>query len=87
MEGVLEGLCSAVSLLQGHSGQLLQDAELAQGLLQFWDGICCLLSAQAKPSHWVQQLLKALKLFEPEARTAAAGHVLVSCNNLFIRIC
>ena len=78
MEGVLEGLCNAISLLHGHLGQLLQDTVLAQGLLQFWDGICCLLSAQAKPSHWLQQLLKALKLFEPEARAAAEGHVLVS---------
>ena len=80
MEGVLEGLCSAIGLMHGHCGQLLEDAELARGLLQLWDGVCCLLSAQAKPSHWLQQLLKALKLFEPEARTAAAGHVLVSYN-------
>ncbi len=78
MEGVLEGLCNAISLLHGHLDQLLQDTALAQGLLQFWDGICCLLSAQAKPNHWLQQQLKALKLFEPEARSAAAGHVLVS---------
>ena len=75
VEGVLEGLCSAISLLHG---QPLQDAVLAQGLLRFWDGICCLLSAQAKPAHWLQQLLKALKLFEPETRSAAAGQVVVS---------
>ncbi len=78
VEGVLEGLCNAISLLHGHTGQPLQDTALAQGLLQFWDGICCLFSTQAKPNHWLQQLLKALKLFEPEARAAAAGHVLVS---------
>lgn len=78
MEGVLEGLCSAVSVFHGRLGQPLRDVALAQGLLQFWDGICCLLSAQAKPNHWLQQLLKALKLFEPEARSTAAGHVLVS---------
>ena len=50
---------------------------LAQGLLQLWDGICCLLSAQAKPRHWQQQLLRALKLFNAETRSTAADRVLV----------
>lgn len=97
MEGVLEGLCSAIGLRHGHSGQpkqppgqsghsgqALQDVELAQGLLQLWDGICGLLSAQAKPGHWLQQLLKALKLFTPEARSAAAAHVLVSIRIVYM---
>ncbi|CAL5220033.1 g1979 [Coccomyxa viridis] len=85
VEGVLEGLCNAISLLHGHLDQLLQDTALAQGLLQFWDGICCLLSAQAKPNHWLQQQLKALKLFEPEARSAAAGHVLETSSSIAMR--
>ena len=82
---MLEGLCSAISFWHGHSrGQgkqaaqeLLQDAGLAQGLLQLWDGVCCLLAAQAKPRHWQQQLLKALKLFTAETRSFAADCVLV----------
>ena len=78
MEGVLTGLCNAISTFHGCLGEPLEEAALAQGLLQFWDGICCLLSAQAKPNHWLQQLLKALKLFEPEARSAAADRALVS---------
>ena len=90
MEGVLEGLCSAISLWHGHSRERneqsaqepLQDVGLAQGLLQLWDGICCLLSAQAKPRHWQQQLLKALKLFTPETRTTAADRVLVMLPSL-----
>ena len=85
MEGVLEGLCSAISLWHGHSRgrgeqavqEPLQDVGLAQGLLQLWDGVCCLLSAQAKPRHWQQQLLKALKLFTAETRSTAADRVLV----------
>ena len=85
MEGVLEGLCSAISLWHGHSERQgeqpaqepLQDVGLAEGLLQLWDGVCCLLSAQAKPRHWQQQLLKALKLFTAETRSTAADRVLV----------
>ena len=85
VEGVLEGLCCAIGLWHSHSrGQgeqaeqePLQDAGLAQGLLQLWDGICCLLSAQAKPRHWQQQLCKALKLFTAETRSTAADRVLV----------
>ena len=82
VEGVLEGLCNAVVLLHGHASELLQNAALVQGMLQFWDGVCCLLLAQAKPSHWLQQLLKALKLFEPVARSKAAGAMLVSAQGL-----
>ena len=77
VEGVLEGLCNAIGLWHGHSGQLLAEQGLARGLLQLWDGICCLLSAQAKPNHWLQQLLKALKVIAPEARSTAADLVVV----------
>lgn len=77
VEGVLEVLCNAIGLWHRHSGQLLAEQGLARGLLQLWDGICCLLSAQAKPDHWLQQLLKALKSFAPEARSTAADWVVV----------
>ncbi len=80
VEGVLEGLCNAIGLWHGHSGQFLAEEALARGLLQLWDGICCLLSVQAKPHHWLQQLLKALKVFTPEARSTAGDWVVVrSC--------
>ena len=85
VEGVLEGLCSAIGRWHSHSrGQgeqaaqePLQDVGPSQNLLQLWDGICCLFSAQAKPRHWQQQLLKALKLFTAETRSTAADRVLV----------
>lgn len=74
---MLEGLCNAIGLWHGHSGQLLAEEVVARGLLQLWDGICCLLSAQAKPNHWLQQVLKASKVFAPETRSTAADWVVV----------
>ena len=50
-----------------------QQVKLLVPVLELWDGVCCLFAAAKKPSGWLAQLLRALKLFPEEARALAAS--------------
>ena len=80
VEGVVEGFCHTLApLLESPAwhadapGQRLEAAAaLLSPLLELWDGVCCLYAHTAKPSTWLNVLLKALKAAGPEARAQAA---------------
>jgi hypothetical protein len=64
-----------LSALAKQRGGQLADPTPFTLLLLLWEGVCHLYAGRAKPSNWVALLLKAAKLFSPEAREAAAAAV------------
>ena len=80
VEGVVEGYCHILTLLLEsplwHAEAPAQRDEAAAALLspllELWDGVCCLYAHAAKPSAWVNVLLRALKQAGPGARALAA---------------
>lgn len=85
IEGVLEGYCHTLVLLPqqtagGCAAGSAADEEMPRqdmqeviaGLLELWDGVCCLFAHTAKPSAWLGVLLKTLKAVPAEARAQAA---------------
>ena len=72
IEGVLEQSCDMLRWQHQHAGHLNGDPQHLACMFEFWDGVCHLYTGKTKPSHWVSQLLKASKLFLPEARANAA---------------
>lgn len=54
------------------SGRPLEDSTLLTPLFTLWDGVCLLFSHKSKPNAWTKSIMKAAKLFTPEARVAAA---------------
>lgn len=81
VEGVLEGYChTLLALLQNpawHSEDAAAREQAAAALLtpllELLDGVCCLYAQTAKPSAWLNVVLKTLKAATPEARALAAG--------------
>ena len=78
IEGVLEQSCDMFKWQYQQSQQLINQSPQLSCLFECWDGICYMHNHQAKPSHWISQLLKALKLFTPEARASAASNATTS---------
>lgn len=74
IEGVLEQSCDMFKRQYQHSQQLICQSQQLSCLFECWDGICHMYMDEAKPSHWISQMLKALKWFTPEARAAAASN-------------
>ena len=72
IEGVLEQSCDMFKWQYQQSQQPICQSQQLSCLFECWDGICHMYMNEAKPSHWVVQLLKALKWFTPEARASAA---------------
>jgi menin len=70
LESLVDGLTLHSKLLLG--GQPIDDATLLAMLLAFWDGICVLFAGRPKPGAWVALVLRAARLFTPEARALAA---------------
>lgn len=77
VEGVLEEVCrdGLLALAKSQPGGQISDPAPLASLLLLWDGVCQLFAGKAKPSGWVALVLKAAKLFSPEAREAAAAAV------------
>ena len=78
IEGVLEQACDMFKWRHQHYKQLITQPEQLTCLLEFWDGVCHLYTGKAKPSHWVANLLKTLKLFTPFAREQAVSKADIS---------
>lgn len=73
IEGVLEQACDMFKWRHMHQKQLITRPEQLTSLLEFWDGVCHLFTGRAKPSHWVANLLRALKLFTASTREQAVS--------------
>ena len=78
LEGVLEQSFDMFKWRHQQSKQPLTQTQQLMSVLELWDGICHLYTGKTKPGHWISQLLKALKLFTPEARRQAANHAEIS---------
>ncbi len=78
LEGVLEQSCDMFRWRYQQAKQPITHTDQLTSLLECWDGICHLYSGKAKPSHWVADLLKTLKLFTAEARILAASAAEIS---------
>lgn len=74
IEGVLEQSCDMFKWQYQHSQQPICQTQQLSCLFECWDGICHMYMDKAKPSHWIAQLLKALKWFTPDARATAASN-------------
>ena len=78
IEGVLEQSCDMFKRQHQQAKQLIGQSEQLSCMLEYWDGICHMYTGKAKPSHWIAQLLKALKFFTCEARASAASNAATS---------
>ena len=74
IEGVLEQSCDMFKWQHQQSQQLIGHTQQLTCMLEYWDGICHMYTGKAKPSHWIAQVLKTLKLFTVEARASAASN-------------
>lgn len=78
IEGTLEQTCDMFKWQHQQSQQPIHHTQQLSCLFECWDGICHMYMHEAKPSHWISQLLKTLKWFTPEARTNAACNAATS---------
>ena len=78
IEGVLEQYCQMLKCLHHDEHMWGQVGHTWLGaLVELWDGVCWLFQGKAKPSNWLEQLLKAAKLFSNAQREQMVATVKV----------